>query len=311
MGWVPPSLLRRRESLLAEAILAAQEQSLSQDGKIDTVHQAMPEEEEMCVKSPFATKVRFVLDDAILYYTVDDDSDLKLYGDSKTAYNAETVEQINLALQGDDPNYGLLGLKRHDRLRSFGARFRARKSFLALKQLLAAKRLKALARLDLTHNTDWLTEDDDYRSDTGNEMTEETDQRIELVMERAETALHVKDENTRNGLASSSTNRTSSRDTGENSTSGRENPQYDSFFGGDFFEPCCAPRPQRAFWRHEQHSFATDASCSETLPKDQQTLEVLTMLLGTCAVRPQACALSPIEPHRRCNIPSVRCARLA
>jgi len=127
MGWVPPSIARKKLQLDTEM------QGCNDNrNKIITKgrFRLLPSEGDMYVKSPYSSRVKFALDDKVIRYEPCTDS---ICGDSSAAYDATTMDEINCALYGQDPNYGLLGRKRHDRLKTFVSRWRARKVLQAFK----------------------------------------------------------------------------------------------------------------------------------------------------------------------------------
>eukprot|EP00959_Pyramimonas_sp_CCMP1952_P192347 4021997-Pyramimonas_sp.AAC.2 len=93
------------------------------------------------VKSPTSRRVKFTVSERIL--RIESFSKVEICGDTDSAGAVETMNEINSALQADDPDYATLARKRHDRLKGFRKRWRAQKVFLALAQLVADRKAEA------------------------------------------------------------------------------------------------------------------------------------------------------------------------
>eukprot|EP00976_Prorocentrum_cordatum_P103916 1193660-Prorocentrum_minimum.AAC.1 len=129
MGWVPPSIARKRSEI---QIYGEEEES-----------------EEVSLRSTANafSRVRFSLDDQVIL--VKSRSRTTLCGDSEAAYRADTIGEIICALRdGEDPNFGLLAYKRYTRLSTFAARNGARKFIRALANSRTAKKAEVAAVAD-------------------------------------------------------------------------------------------------------------------------------------------------------------------
>mmetsp|Transcript_11038 Transcript_11038/g.23008 ORF Transcript_11038/g.23008 Transcript_11038/m.23008 type:complete len:253 (+) Transcript_11038:314-1072(+) len=132
MGWVPPSIARKR----SEIELRGEDASTP-----------VTEEEDPSVRSFGASRVRFSLDDQVRL--VKTRSKTEFRGDVEQAYRADTIEQINCALRdGVDPDYGLLAWKRYQRLSTFATRSMARRFIHALAESRKEKEEEVTAMED-------------------------------------------------------------------------------------------------------------------------------------------------------------------
>lgn len=127
MGWVPPSIARKK------LVLDTGKQDSDDSDKVITKgrFRILPSGGDMYVQSPYSRRVKFALDDRIIHY--EPHTEASVCGDSNAAYDAITMDEINCALRGQDPNYSLLGRKRHDRLKTFASRWRAQRALQAFK----------------------------------------------------------------------------------------------------------------------------------------------------------------------------------
>eukprot|EP00240_Pyramimonas_obovata_P016064 CAMPEP_0118921512 /NCGR_PEP_ID=MMETSP1169-20130426/762_1 /TAXON_ID=36882 /ORGANISM="Pyramimonas obovata, Strain CCMP722" /LENGTH=295 /DNA_ID=CAMNT_0006862243 /DNA_START=199 /DNA_END=1083 /DNA_ORIENTATION=+ len=90
------------------------------------------------VKSPNSKRVKFTVSKRVLQ--VETFSKDEICGDTASAGAAITMDEINSALQAEDPDYATLARKRHERLKGFCQRWRAKKVFMALAQLRADRK---------------------------------------------------------------------------------------------------------------------------------------------------------------------------
>eukprot|EP00959_Pyramimonas_sp_CCMP1952_P359945 7536528-Pyramimonas_sp.AAC.2 len=127
MGWVPPSIARKRTMLETENKKSVVDSKVLVRGRFRIVSEC----NDMYVKSPYSNRVKFSLDDRIIH--IEKSTESSICGDSNAAYDATTIQEINRALQGEDPNYALLGRKRHDRLKTFASRWRKQRVLQAFK----------------------------------------------------------------------------------------------------------------------------------------------------------------------------------